>query len=273
MGSPRGGVRDQAAVNASGSAELREVYEGHYAAEGSDADFYGGWRELCGEGKADHVATLVRRLPEPPRTVADVGCGDGVLLTLLARRGVGERRHGFEISERAVAIATGRPEIERVVRFDGAALPVPDGAYDVGVLSHVLEHVPEPAPLLAEVARVCRAVVIEVPLEDNRSASRPAAERGRREIGHLHRFSRAAVHELVGEAGLRVEAELTDPLPRAVHLYFADNGGQRARALAKAGLRRGLFSLAPRLAERAFTVHHACLCLPATGAGGVREPA
>ncbi|HEV2785336.1 MAG TPA: methyltransferase domain-containing protein, partial [Solirubrobacteraceae bacterium] len=169
----------------------------------------------------------------------------------------------FEISERAVAIAAGRPEVERVERFDGAALPVGDRAYDLGVLSHVLEHVPEPAPLLAEVARACRAVVIEVPLEANRSASRPAAERGRREIGHLHRFSRSAVRELVRDAGLRVEAELADPLPRAVHLYFARTAGQRITALAKAGVRRGLFSLAPGIAERAFTVHYACLCVPA----------
>ena len=263
-------------MSSGGSAELRDVYEGHYAAEGSDADLYGGWRELCGEGKAEHVAALVRRLPEPPRTVAEVGCGDGVLLTLLARRGVGERLHGFEISERAVRIAAGRPEIERVERFDGIALPVPDRAYDLGVLSHVLEHVPEPAPLLAEVARACRAVAIEVPLEANRSASRPAAEAARREIGHLHRFSRSAVRRLVGSAGLRIEAELTDPLPRAVHLYFARTPGRRARALAKAGVRRGLFTLAPRVAERAFTLHYACLCLPeepGRRVGGVREPA
>ena len=249
-------------MSAGGSAELRDVYEGHYAAEGTDAALYGGWRELCGEGKADHVAALARRLPEPPRTVADVGCGDGVLLTLLARRGVGERRHGFEISERAVAIAAGRPEIERVERFDGSRLPVADAAYDLGILSHVIEHVRDPAPLLAEVARACRAVVVEVPLEANRSASRPAAERAREEIGHLHRFSREAVRELARQAGLRVEAELTDPLPRAVHLYFASGPAARARALLKAGVRRALFRLAPRSAERTFTVHYACLCLP-----------
>ena len=245
-----------------GSAELRDVYEGHYAAEGDEAELYGGWRELCGQGKADHVAELARVLPEPPRSVADVGCGDGVLLTLLARRGIGVSRHGFEITQRAVEIAAGRPEIERVERFDGTRLPVPDGFYDLGVLSHVLAHVPEPAALLAETARACRAVVLEVPLEANRSASRPAAEAGRREIGHLHRFSRDAMHRMVGEAGLTVEKELTDPLPREVHLYFATDSAQRARALAKAGVRRGLFTLAPRLAERTFTVHYACLCLP-----------
>ena len=252
-----------------GSAQLRDVYEGHYTAEGADATLYGGWRELCGQGKAEHVARLARLLPAAPRSVAEVGCGDGVLLTLLGRRGIGVQRHGYEISERAVEIAAGRPEIERVERFDGVTLPVPDGAYDLGVLSHVLEHVPEPVALLAETARACRAVVLEVPLEANRSASRPAAEAGSRKIGHLHRFSRAAMHRLVGEAGLRVEAELTDPLPRAVHLYFAADTTRRAKALAKAGARRSIFMVAPRLAERAFTVHYACLCLPRAAAATV----
>ena len=252
---------------------LREVYEGHYSAQGGDAALYGGWRELCGHGKADHVAELVRLLPEPPATVVEVGCGDGVLLSLLAARGVGRRRHGFEISQRAVAIASGRPEIERVERFDGARLPVADAAYDLGVLSHVLEHVPDPAGLLAEMGRVCRAVVVEVPLEDNRSASRPAAARSREEIGHLHRFSREDVHALVGRAGMRVAGELVDPLPRAVHLYFARGAGQRAKALAKAAVRRALFAVAPRIAERSFTVHYACLCLPVDRAGGVRGAA
>ena len=76
------------------------------------------------------------------------------------------------------------------------------------------------------------------------------------------------------QAGLRVEAEVADPLPREVHMYFARTRGERARALAKAGVRRGLFTLAPRVAERSFTLHLACLCVPAARApAGVREPA
>ena len=136
----------------------------------------------------------MRALPEPPHSILEVGCGDGGLLTALAARGVGERREGVDISDRAVQLAQQRPEIAAARRFDGAALPYADRAFHLGVLSHVLEHVPDPAPLLAEAARACRAVVVEVPLEDNRSASRPSAERGREELGHLHRLSRQDVH-------------------------------------------------------------------------------
>lgn len=248
-------------MTATGSAELRDTYEGHYRVDDPEAARYGRWRALCAQGKGDHVVALAGSLPAPPRTVVEVGCGDGVLLAALAARGVGEHRHGFEISERAVAIARQRPEVERVERFDGVTLPAPDSAYDLGVLSHVLEHVPDPAPLLRETARVARAVVVEVPLENNRAASRPGAQIAREEIGHLHRFDRAAVRALVEAAGLEVVEELADPLPRQVHAFFAAGPFAQAKALAKAAARRALFTAAPQAAERAFTVHYACLCL------------
>jgi SAM-dependent methyltransferase len=250
-------------VSGTGSAKLRAAYEERYRARGEEAERYGEWRALCAAGKAEHVEQLARELPARPHTLVEVGCGDGALLSALGRRGVGETRHGFDISERAVALAAGRPEVERAERFDGRSLPAADGAYDLAVLSHVLEHVADPAPLLREAARCARALVVEVPLEANRSASRPAAERGREEIGHLHRFARADIRAMAADANLRIEAELADPLPRQVHLFWAATARTRATALAKAALRRTVFTVAPRTAERAFTLHYACLLLPA----------
>jgi SAM-dependent methyltransferase len=249
-------------MGAPGSAELRDFYEGEYSDKGEEGMLYGRWRALGARGKAAHVQRLAARLPAPPRTVVEVGCGDGVLLDTLAELGVGETHYGFEISDRAVAIARGRQRLAAVERFDGSSLPAADGAYDLGVLSHVLEHVPDPLPLLTETARVARAVVVEVPLEDNRSASRPSARRASEKIGHLHRLSRADVHELCASAGLSVLDELSDPLPLAVHAFFATTPAARAKAAAKAALRRSLFTASPALAERAFTVHYACLAAP-----------
>ena len=208
------------------------------------------------------MIALCARAGVRPASTLEVGCGDGALLCELHRRGFGGRLAGVEITEAAVAIARERPQIDSVELYDGLHLPVGDGAYDLGILSHVLEHVPDPAALLAEVARACRAVLVEVPLEANLSARRARKREHAAEVGHLQRLDRAAGAEIVARAGLSIACELDDPLPLEVHRFFAATRPARAAATAKWALRAGLHRLAPPLARRLFTVHYACLCLP-----------
>jgi len=243
------------------SEHLIAFYEEAYSNSGAQAELYAGWRSLSALGKAEHVIELCRRGAIVPQSTLDVGCGDGALLEELHARGFGGRLAGMEISRAAAAIASERAALETVGHFDGSVLPLPDGAYELGILSHVLEHAPRPVALLAEVARVCRAVVIEVPLEANLSARRPAKRAHASEIGHLGALDRAAVGEIVAGAGLRTAAQLADPLPLAVQRYFADTAPRRARAGAKWALRAALHRVAPGIAERLFTVHYACLCV------------
>jgi len=244
--------------------DLVKFYEDCYvaAATPADAERARRWRELSAGPKADHVMTLCARAGIAPRTVADVGCGDGAMLAELARRGFGERHVGFELSSPAVDIARNQPGIDEVHPYDGVRLPAEDGAFDLGVLSHVIEHVPEPSVTLREAARVCRAVVVEVPLEANASAGRPAKRAHAHEIGHLHRFDRRQVDAFVATAGLRVVQRLSDPLPRAVHTYFATTPKGRVLGTAKWAARAAVAKVPP-VGERLITVHHAVLCVPA----------
>jgi SAM-dependent methyltransferase len=225
----------------------------------------GRWRALGARAKAAHTAALCARAGLRPRTLVEIGCGDGALLAELSARGVAPVLDGFELSGPAAAIAAGRriPGVRRVDAYDGAHVPAQDGAYDLAVLSHVLEHVPEPAPLLAEAARVAAWVVLEVPLEANRSAARPAKRAQAAEIGHLHAFDRAAVEALLAGAGLRRVAALSDPLGLAHHAFFAAGARPRAAAAARWALRAALHAAAPRASERVFTSHYAVLAAAA----------
>jgi SAM-dependent methyltransferase len=242
-------------------AQIQEFYEQCYT-PGVDGDKYRRWRELGAEGKADHVVELVGRAGlSAPGSVCEVGCGDGAVLGVLGRRGFGTSRVGYEISASGVKLAGARDEVDEAFVFDGARLPVADDAYDVIFATHVLEHVPDPAPLTREMLRAGRAVIIEVPLEANMSAQRPAARAASEGVGHLHRFHRRAIRGLVEDAGGRVAAELVDPLPRAVHLFGAEGGRARAKGYAKWALRAGVAAV-PALGERLVTLHFAVLALP-----------
>jgi SAM-dependent methyltransferase len=242
--------------------DLSGFYDSAYARGG---ERHAAWRELGARGKADHVVDLASRLSLAVDSVVEIGCGDGALLAELSSRGFGGSLSGFDISSAAIELARARaaPRVASLEVFDGVSLPVADGEFDLGVLSHVLEHVPEPLPLLREAARACRALIVEVPLERNASGSRETKRSSSVEIGHVQTLDREAVRSLVAGAGLRVAAELLDPLPREVHTFFASSAVDQARGLAKAAVRRGLFRASPAVAERAFTLHYACACVPA----------
>ncbi len=151
------------------------------------------WRALGAVGKADHVIALCARArPRARRARWRSAAATARCCASCTRRGFGGRLAGVEITEAAVA---DRPRA-RADRLRGAAMTartcrIADGAYELGILSHVLEHVPDPPALLAEVARVCAAVVVEVPLEANMSARRAGKREHAAEVGHLQRLDRA----------------------------------------------------------------------------------
>jgi SAM-dependent methyltransferase len=269
MGTIIVGVANPAQLAPDG-VHLASFYDAAYTSDPREAARWARWRALSAEGKTEHVLALCAAAGLQPKSTLEVGCGDGAVLCELHRRGFGGCLRGVEIAEAAVEIARCRSEIDAVDIYDGECLPMSDGACELGILSHVLEHVLDPAALLAETARVCGGVVVEVPLEDNLSARRPGKRRHAAEVGHLRRLSRRAVHEIVAGAGLRVAGELEDPLPLAVHGFFAETRSARARARVKERLRTALHRLAPGLARRLFTVHYACLCLPVDVSCAVR---
>lgn len=243
--------------------ELKTFYEDSYTRGGERGGLYAGWRALSAVGKADHVLALAPRLPEAGKTrVLDIGCGDGALILELARRRPQWQFAGVEIAEAAVAIAAGRCRDADVRIYDGATLPWDAGAFDLAVLSHVLEHVVEPVAVLTEAARVAASVIVEVPLEDNVSARRASKQPVAEHVGHIQRFSRAGVARIAEQAGLRVAAEIADPLGREVHTFFARTPLQRAQGTAKWLVRAGVNTVAPGTAQRLFTVHYACRCEP-----------
>ncbi|MGD9531098.1 methyltransferase domain-containing protein [Pseudonocardia sp.] len=84
--------------------------------------------------------------------VLDVGCGTGIVARTAADRGGAAT--GLDLNEAMLAVARRlRPDLDWH-RGDAAALPFPDGSFDVTLCQSVLMFVPEPAAALREMARV-----------------------------------------------------------------------------------------------------------------------
>src|SRR5690349_18373494 len=182
--------------------QIQDFYERCYTSS-TGGEKWAGWRALGAVTKADHVVRLLERAGVAELdTIAEIGCGDGSVLDELGRLGIGASRVGMDISSSALAIAAERPAIDAVHQFDGVRIPADDRAYDLVLSTHVLEHVPTPEPLVDELLRVSRrALVIEVPLERNVSARRPAARAASEAAGHLHRFDRPQIRRMITRAG------------------------------------------------------------------------
>ena len=100
------------------------------------------------------------------RTLAEIGCGDGRFLALLADLG-GNTGIGFEPGHNAARVSplVADADIEILDQFVDAST-LRDSAVDFVVARHVLEHVPEPRALLDAIRdglRADGAVYIEVP--------------------------------------------------------------------------------------------------------------
>jgi SAM-dependent methyltransferase len=260
-------------VNSGASEDPAAFYTAGYSLAHDEGLKMGRWRALGARTKAAHAGTLTARAGLAPRSVVEIGCGDGSLLLALADVWPTATFDGFELSPPAIELARGRgiPRAGRLEAYDGQRVPADDGAYELAVLSHVLEHVPDPAPLLREAARVAERVLVEVPLEDNRSAARPAKRAEAARIGHLHAWSRTDVRALADGAGLEVVGELSDPLPLAHHAFFAETAAARAKAALKWATRAAAWRVSPARGEKLFTVHYAVLLRP-DDRGGMSRP-
>jgi ubiquinone/menaquinone biosynthesis C-methylase UbiE len=221
--------------------ELNQRYSEFYARDPKST-----WREVGAREKARSVRLLV----DPPvGFVVDVGCGEGSLIAALDGAFPASDYVGYEVASAAIEAARQREYRSRVVfgLFDGERIPREDGAFDVAILSHVLEHVADPRSLLNETARVARRVVIEVPLELHLRTRRFEWD----DTGHINVFNRRSIRYLVESCGLRIERERIYCPSREAHTFM---GGRRAEvrwALKRAALRFG--------GEAILTYHYAAL--------------
>jgi len=170
-------------------AAERERFEPGYLAHNAEILVRSG-------GTEEQEAFLARHVPERPR-VLDWGGDSGAHTPF---RGKAAALHVFDVSGQPVvdgARAVGRSEIEA-------------GAYDLVVLSHVLEHMPVPGDLLTDIRAALApqtVLYVEVPHEPlvaEARGERGLAARKKHWHEHVNFFTEAGLRALLHRAGLAI---------------------------------------------------------------------
>lgn len=155
-----------------------------------------------------------------PRTILEVGCGEGELATrLLAhhRDSFGGSPQRFEITDVDISHVPAELDPELTLREASIyALPYAEGEFDLVVCCEVLEHLSDPAAGLAELARVAsRNVLLSTPWEPVWRAMNLARGKYIRDWGntpgHVQHFSRRGL-ETLASTQLTI-AQRRTPLP------------------------------------------------------------
>jgi 2-polyprenyl-3-methyl-5-hydroxy-6-metoxy-1,4-benzoquinol methylase len=153
-----------------------------------------------------------------PQSLLDVGCGEAVLTHSWAQRLAPRRVVGIDLEDASIQAeweTRAAPNLEyKVMKAEN--LPFADGEFDVATAIEVLEHVPDPAHTVAEMARVAeRWLVVSVPREPLWRALNVARGAYVKELGntpgHVNHWSKRSFAALLGRHGEVVEAR--SPFP------------------------------------------------------------
>lgn len=156
--------------------------------------------------KAEQILRMMRRNHLEPRTVCEVGCGAGEILSRLAAALPPETLlDGYEISPQAYALCTERAT-ERL-RFHCEDLLASDaGPFDLMLCIDVFEHVEDYMGFLRALRLKARRHIFHIPLDLNAQSILRAhpVMLEREQVGHLHYFTKETALATLKDTGYEV---------------------------------------------------------------------
>jgi 2-polyprenyl-3-methyl-5-hydroxy-6-metoxy-1,4-benzoquinol methylase len=186
---------------------------------GNTYDKYGSSNPVVRRLMANFERTLDELLARAgPRSLLDVGCGEGVLVHRWALAMPDRRVVGIDLEEDSIQAGWAERQAANLEYRTMPAddLPFATGEFDLATAIEVLEHVPDPERTLAEMARCAeRHLLVSVPREPlwralNVARGAYIAQLGNTP-GHLNHWSKRSFARMLSRHGQIVE--LRSPFP------------------------------------------------------------
>jgi SAM-dependent methyltransferase len=154
-----------------------------------------GYHPLAWRHYTRRLALLDRLATIDFTSALDVGCAQGYFMAVIAHAFSAEV-WGVDFSDRAVTVAAAKYGFPVAVA-QATALPFADGAFDLVYSTEVIEHVLDPAAMLAEMRRVSRGhVLVTTPVSQTDHQHDPDYDIEL--TGHVNDFDEQAVRHLFG---------------------------------------------------------------------------
>jgi ubiquinone/menaquinone biosynthesis C-methylase UbiE len=205
------------------SGSLKAAYSDFYR------DHDEAWRVLGAKYKAQHIIDVCHA--HHFDKVLEVGAGDGSILKELSDHHFASEYSAVEISKSGAQHIRSRgiANLRSAKVFDGYHLSFEDNAFDVVILSHVLEHVEYPRLLLNELKRVAAYSVIEVPC-DYRSDMDKRIKHFL-SYGHINMYTPVSLRYLLMTVGFEIENDMTSMIEPSVTRYNAYINQKKPKSL------------------------------------------
>lgn len=227
------------------------------------------WLRRGAAEKVNSIEILMRSNAIKPKSILELGCGVGAVITECQRRGLATKYIGVDYATEAIEYLRKHSEGIEPLQAD---ITDPnfciDDPVDVLVLSHVLEHLENPAIFLEAMKKSVKFsyAVIEVPLEDLIGSRIKSVLRDRtaNKAGHVQFFTARTFEHLLMTTGFKIIGRRTyvPILDReTIRFVSTKDGLARHMHLLKVFTNNYLPRVLNPFWKKLYYAHHAVLCI------------
>jgi SAM-dependent methyltransferase len=184
------------------------------------ADAHPGWHDEDAGGKAEKIAKIVRANNITCRTIVDVGCGAGGVLSALLQQDIfrDSTAVGYDIAPYAISVAKQRARDN--LSFQCGDFLQTNETYDCLLCIDVFEHIDDYMGFLRKLRGRSKYYVFHIPLDLNvLSVLRDQPLQKRKEVGHLHYFDQATALATLRDTGFEIIDSQYTRLEDFLHLH------------------------------------------------------
>lgn len=227
------------------------------------------WLKHGAVEKVNSIEKLLKRNKIKSESILELGCGTGAVITECQRRSLAMKYTGVDYSPEAIDYLQKHSHGIETIQGD---ITDPDffidDSFDVVVLSHVLEHLEDPAILLSAMKDSLRFsyAIIEVPLENLIVSRMKSILRNRTtsKAGHVQFFTARTFEALLHANAFKIVDRRTyvPILDMAAIRFVVDKDGlPKYLHLLKIFTNHYLPIMLNPLWKRIYYSHHAVLCI------------